>query len=92
MRRMLDKKGYLSAKFPNDSHVRSSFYKFIKLYVKACKHKQKSYKSDLTDKLEHLYETDPKAYWKLLEDLKVMDRQIQKRILWLMNGWIIFQI
>ena len=70
MRRMLDQKGYLYAKCPSDPFVRGSYYKFRKLYVKSCKLKRKEYKSQIIDKLEQLHEHEPKAYWKLLEDLK----------------------
>ena len=70
MRRMLDQKGYLYAKCPCDPFVRGFYYKFRKLYVKSCKRKRKEYKSQIIEKLEQLHENDPKAYWKLLEDLK----------------------
>ena len=69
MRRMLDQKGYLYAKCPCDPFVRGSYCKFRKVYVKACKRKRKVYKGQIIEKLEQLHENDPKAYWKLLEDL-----------------------
>ena len=34
-----------------------------------CKFKRKKYKSDLVDKLDNLFENDPKAYWSLLDEL-----------------------
>ena len=73
MPRMLDQKGYLYAKCPSDSFVRDSYYKLRKLYVKSCKLKLKEYKSQIIEKLEQLHEHDPKAYWKLLENLKSED-------------------
>ena len=73
MRRKLDQKGFLYAKYPCDPFVRGSYYKFRKLYVKLCKRKRKEYKGQIVEKLEQLHENDPKAYWKLLEDLKNED-------------------
>lgn len=70
---MLDQKGYLYAKYPNDPLIRGSYYKFRKKYVKACKRKRNEYKTDVISKLEQLHDKDPKAYWKLLDDLKKED-------------------
>ena len=74
MRRYLDQKGHLYAKYPSDPFIRGSYYKFRKLYVKSCKRKRKEYKGHVIEKLERLHENDPKAYWKLLEDLKSEDK------------------
>ena len=65
MRRLLYQKGYLYAKCPSDPFTRGSYYKFRKIYVKACKRKRKEYKKEIIQKLEQLHENDPKAYWKL---------------------------
>lgn len=73
LRRMLDQKGYLYAKSPNDPHIRGSYYKFRKVYVKSCKRKRNEYKTTTIQKLEELNKNDPKAYWKLLDDLKRED-------------------
>ena len=70
MRKTLDYKGKLYAKYPNDPLVRGSFYKFRKKYNKLCKFKRKRYKADLIDKLDNLFENDPKAYWSLLDELR----------------------
>ena len=60
--------------YPSDPFIRGSYYKFRKLYVKSCKRKRKEYKGHVIEKLERLHENDPKAYWKLLEDLKSEDK------------------
>ena len=73
MRRVLDQKGHLYATHPNDPYIRGSFYKFRKMYVKACKQKRKHYKSEMLERLQQLHDNDPKSYWKLLEDLKTDD-------------------
>ena len=70
MKKTLDYKGKLYAKYPNDPLVRGSFYKFRKNYNKLCKFKRKRYKADLIDKLDNLFENDPKAYWSLLDELR----------------------
>ena len=43
------------------------------MYAKSCKQKRKLYKSEMIEKLQQLHDNDPKAYWKLLEDLKSDD-------------------
>ena len=56
MRRKLDQKGFLYAKYPCDPFVRGSYYKFRKLYVKLCKRKRKEYKGQIVEKLEQLHQ------------------------------------
>lgn len=75
MKKTLDYKGKLFAKYPNDPLVRGNFYKFRKSYSKLCKYKRKKYKSDLIEKLDNLFENDPKAYWSLLDELRENKRE-----------------
>ena len=70
MRKTLDHKGKLFAKYPTDPFVRGNFYKYRKSYSKLCKFKRQKYKSDLVDKLDNLFENDPKAYCPLLDELR----------------------
>ena len=70
MRKTLDHKGALLAKYPNDPFVRGNFFKYRKMYCKSCKCQRKKYKADLIEKLDNLFENDPKAYWSLLDELK----------------------
>ena len=70
MRKPLDYKGKLLAKYPSDPHVRGKFYKYRKMYSELCKTQRRKYKADLIDKLDNLFENDPKAYWSLLDNLK----------------------
>ena len=39
------------------------------MYSKFCKSQRRKYKAYLIDKLDNLFDSDPKAYW-LLDDLK----------------------
>ena len=71
MRRMLDQKGQLYARFPNGPHVRGAYCKFRKQYVMVCKQKRRTYKSEIIGKLEQLHDNDPKLYWKLLKILRI---------------------
>lgn len=70
MRKTLDTKGKLLAKHPNDPLVRGNFFKYRKRYSKMCKFKRKKYKADIIDRLDNLFENNPKAYWSLLDELK----------------------
>ena len=70
MRKKLDYKGKLLTKYPSDPLVRGNFFKYRKIYSKFCKSQRTKYKADLIDKLDNLFDSDPKAYWSLLDDLK----------------------
>ena len=64
------RKSSLYSKFSNDPVIRGTFFKFRKLYSRACKKKYKEYKFSLIAQLDTMYETDPESYWKLLINLK----------------------
>ena len=70
MRKTLDIKKRLLAKHPSDHPVRGSFFKYRKMNSKSCKFQRRKYKADLIEKLDNLSESDPKAYWSLLDELK----------------------
>ena len=70
MRKTFDHKGKLLAKYPNDPFIKGSFFKYRKIYCKSFKFQCRKYKADLIEKLDNLFENDPKAYWSLLDVLK----------------------
>ncbi len=69
MRRKVDQKGNLLSKFPSDPSIRNSFYKTLKDYNRARKFKYKQYKLQLLEKLDNLKETDPKAFWNIINQM-----------------------
>lgn len=69
LRKKVDYKGSLYAKFPNDPIIRGSFYKTQKEYSKLCKKKRQEFKKAIIDKLDNLCENNPKEYWNLLHTL-----------------------
>ena len=70
MRKTLDYKGKLLTKYPSDPLLRGNFFKYRKIYSKFCKSQRRKYQAYLIDKLDNLFDSDPKAYWSLLDDLK----------------------
>jgi hypothetical protein len=70
LNKRLVNKGKLYATHPNDPIIRGNYYKFRKIYSKACKSKRRIFKETMVDKLNELNENDPKAYWDLLNKLK----------------------
>ena len=60
MRKGLDNNGKSLAKYTTGASVRGSFYKFMKVYSRLCQYKRKKLKSNLIEKLDNLFETDPK--------------------------------
>ena len=65
IRKTLDFKGKLLTKYPSEPLVRGNFFKYRKIYSKFCKSQRRKYKTDLIDKLDNLFDSDPKAYWSL---------------------------
>ena len=60
MRKTLDRNGKLLAKYTTGVSVRGRFYRFMKVYCKLCQFKHKKKKSNLIEKLDNFFETDPK--------------------------------
>jgi exonuclease III len=59
---------------PNDQNIRSCFFRAKKLYKKQLKYSKLSFKQNLSKKLEDASEQNPKLYWKILEELKNIDK------------------
>ena len=69
LRQAVIRKGQLMSENPFDKSIRLSFFCLKKKFRKACKFKQRTYKSDLVKKLEKLHFENPKQYWRLLNEL-----------------------
>ena len=73
MKRDMLRKSSLFAKFPNnDPVIQGSFFKFRKLYSRACKKNYREFKFSLIAHLDNMYENDPEFYWKLFKKHKKM--------------------
>lgn len=70
MKKTVDDKGKIYAKYPNDPIVSGSFYKIRKEYSKLCKRKYREFKQDLISKIDSLHQNDPKQYWEILNSLR----------------------
>jgi len=53
-----------------DPQVRSQYFSSLKQYRKLRKMKLRQYRQEIINKLDSLYESNPKEYWKLLDQLK----------------------
>ncbi|CAC5384665.1 unnamed protein product [Mytilus coruscus] len=73
MRKELDHKSQMLAKYPKNQIIRGNFFKFRKLYGKKCKLQYIQYKLDIIQKLDNLFEKNPSKYWKLLNKLEYED-------------------
>ena len=56
--------------FPNNPHIRGSFFKLNKEYAKQRKHKKREFRQNILDKLDQLNKTNPKEYWNLVKHLR----------------------
>ena len=70
MRKNLINYGKVYSKYPNDPLVKGHYYKLYREYSKARKFKYRQYKQSLLQQIESLFDSNPKAYWKLINDLK----------------------
>ena len=70
LRRQLDEKAKLFQKFSKDPYVRGAYFSALKFYRKARKNRYREFKQSIIERLDSLYENNPKAYWSLLDKLK----------------------
>ena len=69
MRKRLIKYSGLLDRFPRDNYIRQERYRINKNYKKLIKSKKKEFKSSLCNKIMTLKQSNPKLFWKLLEEL-----------------------
>lgn len=65
----------LMNQYPHNRLYREEYYKFRRHYRKIIKLKETEYKDKILNQLETLKESDPKAYWSLLNKLKNVDKK-----------------
>ena len=74
MRQNLISYGKIYSKYPKDPRIRGSYYKKYRLYNKCRKIKYKQFMNSMLDKLDNLPVDNPKQYWKLINDIRDVQR------------------
>jgi predicted transcriptional regulator len=77
-KRNLDDRLNLLLKYDRDPQVRSQYFSSLKQYRKLRKMKSLQYRQEIINKLDSLYESNPKEYWKLLDQLKSKDNSFSE--------------
>ncbi|XP_071177865.1 uncharacterized protein [Mytilus edulis] len=62
-----------------DPYIRGSFFKCLKSYRKQRRAKIRKFKQDIMNKLDNLYDQNPKAYWQLLDKIKNISNNSQNK-------------
>lgn len=70
MKSELSYKLSMMTKYPHCREYREDYYKFRRVYRKLIKRKQNETKENILKQLESLKNSNPKAYWSLLDKLK----------------------
>jgi hypothetical protein len=79
-KRNLDDRLNLLLKYGRDPHVRSQYFSSLKQYRKLRKMISRQYRQEIINKLDSLYESNPKEYWKLLDQLKSKDNSFSEDV------------
>jgi hypothetical protein len=58
---------------PKNGNLRNTFFQTKKIYKKSIKNARITFKQNLAEKLQEASTSDPKSYWKLLDELKNID-------------------
>ena len=69
LRREVNRLGALLRLYPKDAQIRGAYHKHLREYRKRCKTEHRKFKAALIEKLDNLSENDPKAYWRLVNEL-----------------------
>ena len=77
MKNELKYKLSLMTRYPHSRAYREDYYKFRRTYRKLVKKKQYEFKENILKQLENLKDSNPKAYWNLLEKLKQNKSEIK---------------
>ncbi len=70
MKRELRQAGIKLAREPSNHEVRNSFFHMNKQYKKLVKKKRREFRNKILHQMLMMKDTNPQAYWKLLEQLK----------------------
>ena len=73
---------------PFDGQVRQNFFKHKKIYKKLIKRSKKLYKQQCVDQLENMVSSNPKDYWKLLNNMKNEEKKNQGEVEYIpLDAW-----
>jgi hypothetical protein len=61
--------GKLLCTAPHEQRIRDKYHTMLKNYRKKCKKEQRNYKIKILNMMDRLQTTNPKGYWKLVEEL-----------------------
>lgn len=78
MKRDLNNKATLFQKNIFNPQERSSFFRTLKLFRKIRKRKKRQFNQEIINKLDNLFNKNPKEYWNLLDQLKNIDQKASK--------------
>jgi hypothetical protein len=67
--------GRLLALYPRDPFIRGNYFKTLKQYRRECKSEYRKFRAKITNTLDNLYDTNPKAYWNLVKQLSNKDEK-----------------
>ena len=86
-KRNLDDRLNLLLKYDRDPQVRSQYFSSLKQYRKLRKMKSRQYRQEIINKLDSIYEYNPKEYWKLLDQLKSKHNSFSEDASHVPNEW-----
>jgi hypothetical protein len=75
-------------KHPFDKQIREDFFRHKKIYKKLLKRQKISFKQDCIKKLENLVASNPKEYWKLLNNLKKDEHNNKEQEYIPLQSWV----
>jgi len=78
MKRDLNNKATLFQKNFFNPQECSSFFRTLKLFRKIRKRKKRQFNQEIINKLDNLFNKNPKEYWNLLDQLKNIDKKASK--------------
>jgi len=87
MKRELNYQANLLQKHVNDPFIRSSFSKHLKLFRKERKRKKRQFTEDILNRLDNRHDSNPKAYWDLLDQLRNADQRTGKETNVKLSDW-----
>ena len=70
LRRQVQGASRLLSIYPRDPIIRGNHYRLLKMYRTACRRESRSFKASLIKSLDDLYDTNPKSYWRMIDEIK----------------------
>jgi len=64
----------------NNKEIRVKYYNMLKNYKRQCKKEERNYKTKIINMMDNLHTTNPKGYWKLVEEITDKRKKIKTDI------------